>query len=69
MFGEGQFSAVTTVQAATKPDQISTPLQQIVNNDLRVTWIQPNKRGSDINKYNVFVINSLGKSVEYLPCA
>lgn len=39
MFGVGQFSSVTTVQAATKPDQISTPLQQIVNNDLRVTWI------------------------------
>jgi hypothetical protein len=39
MFGVGQFSTVTTVQAATKPDQISTPLQQIVNNDLRVTWI------------------------------
>jgi hypothetical protein len=34
-----------------------------------VTWIAPNKRGSDITGYNLYVQNSLGVSVEYLPCA
>ena len=43
-------------------------MQQIVNRDLRVTWIAPNERGSPITVYNVYVENKAGVYVEYLEC-
>jgi hypothetical protein len=51
LFGIGAFSSDVTVTAATKPDQVSTPAQLIVNRDLRVTWNAPNMRGSPITGY------------------
>lgn len=60
IFGEGAFSAESILQAASKPDQIATPSQLIVNTDLRVTWTAPNKRGSEITVYNVYVKDSTG---------
>ena len=69
IFGVGAFSAESTVKAAMRPDQIQTPTQQIVNSDLRVTWTEPNERGSPITLYNVYVENKAGANVEYTDCA
>ena len=52
-----------------KPDKIQTPTQQIVNRDLRVTWVEPNERGDPITLYNVYVANKAGQNVEYTDCA
>lgn len=45
-----------------------TPIQQIVNSDLRVTWTAPNERGSSITVYNVYVQNKAGLNAEYQDC-
>jgi hypothetical protein len=68
LFGEGAFSAISTVKAAMRPDRILTPVQQIVNRDLRVTWVAPNERGSPITVYNVYAENKAGVYVEYVAC-
>lgn len=51
-----------------RPDQVETPIQLIVNTDLRITWTAPNQRGSPITVYNIYVKNSVGVNVEYVNC-
>ena len=64
IFGAGAFSQVTTIKAATKPDQIIDVTQSVVNADLHVSWSSPNSRGDPIVAFNLYVIDGEGEYQE-----
>jgi len=53
-----EFSSESSIQAATKPDQIAPTTQTNVNSDLELSWVAPNERGSSITSYNIFIMDS-----------
>lgn len=63
IFGVGEFSDISTIKAATNPDQIAAATTKIVISDVVITWPLPNSRGSPITAYAVSIISKTGVPV------
>jgi predicted Zn-dependent protease len=68
LFGYGEFSDESSIQAATKPHHISVVSQVVVHTSVRVQWEAPYNNGSVIQYFSVFIRNAVGDMVEYTPC-
>jgi len=68
LFGEGAFSAESTVTAATNPDQIEPVTTSIVGSNVRISWEIPNQRGSTITSYTIYIADANGDNAEDVSC-
>jgi hypothetical protein len=65
-WGWGLFSNVVAVLAASTPSQMEAPFTSIdaATGKLKISWTQPDTRGSSITAYKIEVRNSLGSWIE-----
>jgi len=48
-----------TVVAATTPEKIASVATVVVASAVDVSWVAPDKRGSDITSYTAYVLDSV----------
>jgi hypothetical protein len=69
IFGEGVFSDIVTIKAATKPMKIATASTSIIASTVEITWKAPDIRGSAITAYTVHIQDKSGSNqLELVGC-
>lgn len=62
--GYSLYSDPLTIKAAQKPDRPAAPSTEMVDSDIRISWLAPNNRGQTIEEYIIRI--SAGDGIAYL---